>query len=129
MPMLNFVPSKRATAGQMLQHPWLRGEAAAPAAAAPAAAAAAPAAHTGRRSLERQGKQRSNERSRSRSRSPKRSRLVPLLLPAVLCAAASAVPVPRCLLPGRVRGRAAAPLGGGGTPTPPAARTGPPAPT
>ncbi|PSC68985.1 SRSF kinase 1 [Micractinium conductrix] len=66
MPMLNFVPSKRATAGQMLQHPWLRGEtAAAPAAQQPS-----------RRSLERssQQKQRSNERSRSRSRSPKRSR-------------------------------------------------------
>jgi serine/threonine-protein kinase SRPK3 len=70
MPMLNFVPSKRATAGQMLQHPWLRGEAV----AAPAAAAAAPAAPASRRSLERQGKQRSNERSRTRSRSPKRSR-------------------------------------------------------
>ncbi len=85
LPMLNFVPSKRATAGQMLQHPWLRGEvAAAPAAAA--AAASAPAPPASRRSLERQGKQRSNERSRSRSRSPKRSRLVPLLPPAAFCA-------------------------------------------
>lgn len=25
-PMLNFVPGRRATAAQMLQHPWLRGE-------------------------------------------------------------------------------------------------------
>lgn len=73
MPMLNFLPSKRATAGQMLQHPWLRGE---PAAPAPASAAGAGAAGGGsRRGLERsQQKQRSNERSRSRSRSPKRSR-------------------------------------------------------
>ena len=82
LPMLNFVPSKRATAGQMLQHPWLRGEVA----AAPAAAAE-PAGPASRRSLERQGKQRSNERSRTRSRSAKRSRLVPLLPPALLCAA------------------------------------------
>ena len=66
LPMLNFVPSKRATAGQMLQHPWLRGE----------AAPAAPA-QPSRRSLERrEQKQRRNDRSRSRSRSAKRSRLV-----------------------------------------------------
>lgn len=68
MPMLNFVPSKRATAGQMLQHPWLRGE-----------SAPQPTAAGGRCSMERsQPRQRSHERSRTRSRSPKRSRLVPL---------------------------------------------------
>ena len=90
MPMLNFVPSKRATAGQMLQHPWLRGEtAAAPAAQQPS-----------RRSLERssQQKQRSNERSRSRSRSPKRSRLVPCLTGCLPCAACCCVSLPACAL-------------------------------
>ncbi|EFN54568.1 hypothetical protein CHLNCDRAFT_58196 [Chlorella variabilis] len=70
MPMLNFVPSKRATAGQMLQHPWLRGE------SAPTRTGGG-GGGGGRRSLEgrsQQQKQRSHERSRSRSRSAKRSR-------------------------------------------------------
>ncbi|KAL4427663.1 hypothetical protein ABPG75_001752 [Micractinium tetrahymenae] len=64
LPMLNFVPSKRATAGQMLQHPWLRGD-----------SAPQPFVGAGRRSLERsQPRQRSHERSRTHSRSAKRSR-------------------------------------------------------
>ena len=81
LPMLNFVPGKRATAGQMLKHPWLRGEAAtASGAAAGVAARKASGGSSARRSMEgrhSQQKQRSHERSRSRTRSPKRSRLVP----------------------------------------------------
>ncbi|KAI3424978.1 hypothetical protein D9Q98_008359 [Chlorella vulgaris] len=70
LPMLNFVPSKRATAGQMLRHPWLRGE---PLSHARPAEKGGTSRH---RSTEgrSQAKQRSTERSRSRSRSPKRSR-------------------------------------------------------
>lgn len=90
LPMLNFVPSKRATAGQMLRHPWLRGE---------PLSHARPAEKGGtsrRRSTEgrSQAKQRSTERSRSRSRSPKRSRLVCCAVAPRCCA----LPLLRCCL-------------------------------
>ena len=78
LPMLNLVPGKRATAAEMLRHPWLRGE--------------LPRAPSGSQQQQHRSSRRSRESSRDdrrgsqlrdshgsrdqRSRSPKRSRLV-----------------------------------------------------
>jgi hypothetical protein len=70
LPMLNLVPGKRATAAEMLQHPWLRGE------------LPAPRPSSQRRSRESSREERGGQRRGSPSgrdqwsRSPKRSRLV-----------------------------------------------------
>ena len=80
MPMLNFVPGKRATAAEMLEHPWLRGE-------LPAVEAGGGGGGGGG-GRDREGRDARNggssrghgtrSPSRSRSRTPKRSRLVSL---------------------------------------------------
>lgn len=70
LPMLRFVPSRRATAAEMLRHPWLQGT-------APGAASEAPEAP--RAGGDKGGaavghRRRLSVRSGSRSRTPKRSR-------------------------------------------------------
>eukprot|EP00887_Chlorella_sp_A99_P000093 scaffold16.g93.t1 len=70
-PMLNFVPGRRATAAQMLQHPWLRGELPAPRGGASGCSRGGEDGREARRAQERSH---SRSRSRSRSRTPKRSR-------------------------------------------------------
>jgi hypothetical protein len=78
LPMLNLVPNKRATAAEMLQHPWLRGEL--PSAPPRGASQQGRGSRLSRESSreERRGSQRRASPSGrdQRSRSPKRSRLV-----------------------------------------------------
>ena len=87
-PMLNFVPGRRATAAQMLQHPWLRGELPSGGARRGDGNSVGSSGGGGGGGEERRAGHHRHG-SRSRSRTPKRSRLVsapcgPLLLPLLL---------------------------------------------